>query len=83
MAQPPSIPSGTCSATDIAPYEILNTPMQDTQLQRRVHSPHQEAADMVTKNMHYDEKLRIVRKSTAKTNMQKHAVGCMLLNHIK
>jgi hypothetical protein len=83
MAQPQSILSGTRSVTDIAPNETLNTPTQDTQLQQRAQNPHREAADMATKNMHNDEKLRIVRKSTAKTNKQKHAVGCKLLNHIE
>jgi hypothetical protein len=82
MAQPQLIPSGTRSIIDIAPDETLNTPTQDTQLQQRAQNPHWEAADMATKAMYNDEKMRIVRKSTAKTNKQKHAVGCKLLNHI-
>jgi hypothetical protein len=83
MAQTQSIPSGIRSVTASAPDETLNTPTQDTQLQRRAQNPHRPAADMATKNMHNDQKLRILRKCTAKMNNPKHAVGCKLLNHIK
>jgi hypothetical protein len=81
IVQPQYIPSGIHSTTDIVPDETSNTPMQDPQLERQAQNPHRKASDMANKNIHNDEKLRIVYKSTAKTNMQKYAVGCMLSNH--
>jgi hypothetical protein len=82
MAQPQSIYFGICSELNIAANETSNTSTQNTQLQPQAQKPQGNAADMATKNMHNEEMLIIVYKSTAKTNKQTHAVECMLFNYI-
>jgi hypothetical protein len=83
MAQPQSISSDTCCKCNIVPDETSNTSTHGTQLHWWAENPHREGAEKATNTLYTDEKLNIVRISTAKSNKQKHTVGCMSFNYIQ
>ena len=53
-----------------------NTPPAETQLQRRHHLVHRDAANAATENMTLDAQLKIVHKTRGSKNKKQHAVGC-------
>ena len=53
-----------------------NAPLVETQLQRRHHLVHRDAAIAATKNMAQDAHLQKVRKTGRSNNRQQHAIGC-------
>jgi len=52
------------------------TPPGETQLQRRHHLVHHDAANGATENMTLDAKLKIVRKTGSSKNKTQHAIAC-------
>jgi len=53
-----------------------NTLPAETQLQRRHHLAHRDAANAATGNMALDAQLKIVRRTESSTNEKAHAFGC-------
>jgi hypothetical protein len=83
MAQPQATASSS-RFTDESLRTPASTPIttiHSTLLQRRAQIANRTAADIATRNMHEDEKLKIVHKTGAKKNRENHAIGCTL-HHI-
>jgi len=53
-----------------------NTPPAETQLQRRHHLAHRDAANAATKNITLDSQFKIVRKTGSSKNKKQHTIGC-------
>jgi len=53
-----------------------NTPLTETQLQRRHDLAHRDAANAATENTTLDAHLTFVRKAGCSKNLQQHTIGC-------
>jgi len=67
--------SGTESSSTMAVSS--DTQPAETQLQRRHHLAHHDAANAATKNLTLHTQFKIVRKTTIRKNTKQHAIGCM------